>query len=107
MMFIITLAFDIEVTFRCIGKRFKEMEKHFRWHFADFFTRKFYLPDDPVTAAKINQHFGIGVIHRQGKSVTFHSPFIGKYPGKCFPKCDTGILNGVVLIYMQIAFGND
>src|SRR5690606_4662503 len=102
MMLIIALCFDIQVRFRSIGERFKEMEKHFGRHISYFFPVESRIPYNPIPAPKINGYLRQTVVHRQCVSITFDTPFITQYLQKNFTQCDTRIFNGVVLIDMQI-----
>src|SRR5688572_31298031 len=79
------------------------MEKHFSRHLPYFLSFKFCIPYDPTAAAKINQHLGLGLIHRQCKTITFHTCFIGQGFSKCFTKRNSGIFNSMMFVNMQIA----
>ena len=56
MVFVIAFSLDIEISFCTIGKRFEEMEEHFRRHFTDHFPIEICIPLDPVAATKIDRN---------------------------------------------------
>ena len=82
MMFVFAMTGNIQVTACSIREGFKEMKKHFRWHVPKFLSLEMCIPDDPVASPKIDQHFGVGLIHRKGKAIPFHAPLVRERPGE-------------------------
>src|SRR6187551_2929127 len=79
------------------------MKEHFGWHLSYLLARELRVPNDPVTPPKIDQYFGIGIVHRESKSVPFDPFFIGKGFSKCFAQSNTGIFDGMMFINLQVA----
>ena len=65
MVLIRTFSLYIEIRFCAIGKRFKKMEKHFRWHVSNFFSFEFDVPDQPGSPSKVYGYLGEAIIHGQ------------------------------------------
>src|SRR6185437_10846030 len=82
------------------------MEEHLRWHFAYLFALKISFPNEPVPSAKIKCHLRQAIIHRQAKTVAFNTPFITQRHRKCFSQSNTRILDGVMLVDVQVAVGD-
>src|SRR5688572_2263219 len=57
MVLVLAPALYMQVALSRIGKRLEEMIEHFGRHIAYFLTAEVGIPNDPVTAPKIEQHF--------------------------------------------------
>src|SRR5215469_9707104 len=89
VMLVVAPAFDVEVAARCIAERLKEMMEHFRRHLPDLFPVELRIPHQPGTAAEIDEHLGFGLVHRQGKTIPLHPPFVGQGFCKSFAQRET------------------
>src|SRR5687768_7473535 len=83
------------------------MKEHLRWHLSYHLPLEFSVPYDPVTTSEVDQHLCFRVIHREGKSISFHPTLISKRFCKSFTKCEAGIFNRVVFVNMQISIRAD
>src|SRR5215217_2493346 len=83
------------------------MIKHFCRHITYLFTLKLRVPDYPGPATKINRRLCQTVVHWQAKTISFQAQFIAYRLRKSLTQSNTGILNGMVLINMQVAIRFD
>ena len=64
------------------------------------------VPYEPRASAEVEGNGAEAVVHRQRVSVTLYSPFVAESFQQTFSESESSVLNGVVLINPQIAFGS-
>src|SRR5690606_27799640 len=101
-MLIIAPAFDVQVTFGRVGKRFKEMIKHFCRHITDPLTLEIYIPNQPVSAAEINGNLSKAIVHRQKKSIPFNPFLYAQSLLKTASQYKRCVFDGVMFINLKI-----
>src|SRR4051812_22642850 len=83
------------------------MIKHFRWHLTNFLALKIGFPYQPGSAAEIDSYLCQTVVHRKTKSIPLNPTLIAKRFHERFAKCQRSVLNGMMLINMQITLNGN
>ena len=103
MVLVVASARNIERGPRVVGKRFEKVEKQFRGQVAHSFTTEICVPNQPGTTREINCCLGQRLIHRQKKPVARESPLIAEGLRKSGAQSQSSVLNGMMLINVQVA----
>ena len=83
------------------------MEEHFRGHLTHPFTFEHGIPNQPRTATEIQSHLTETIVHGQAVAITFDSTLVTKGFAQAFAQRQSGVLNGVVFVHMQIAMAGN
>ena len=105
VVLIITIGLDIEIHEGCVREALEEMEEHLGGHVAHVLAMERCLPDEPGTAAEIERHMGMTVVHRQGETVALYAALGTQRLVDTLAQGEGGILDGVVLVNMEVALG--
>ena len=107
MMLIFALSLDVEVHLCRITQTLEEMLEHLGWHFAHLLSVELGIPDQPWTATEIQCHLTETIIHRQTVAVSFDATLVAQRLQQAFAQGNTRILNGMMLIHIEVALGMD
>ena len=83
------------------------MVEHLGGHVPDALTAEGDVPYQPWPPAKVQAYLAQAVVHGEGKSVAFYAPFVAQRPVQAVAQCQCRVFDGVVFVYMQVAFGVD
>ena len=103
VVLVLPVGSDVEVDACSIGEALEEMEEHLGGHVADVFAAELCLPLEPGTAAEVKGDGAEAVVHRKRESVTFDTTLVAEGEGKTFAESECSVLNGVVLIDVEVA----
>jgi hypothetical protein len=104
MVFVFAFGFDVEIAFGIVGERFEKVIKHFGGHIANFFPFKIHVPYQPRTPAEVDGRLREAIVHWQQEAVAFDAFFLSQCLRKSLTQRNGRILDGVVFVYMKIAF---
>ena len=104
-MLVFALSLDVQVHLGSVAQALKEVEEHLCGHLANFFTMELSIPYQPGTASKVEGHLAEAVVHGQGVAITLYAPLVAKGPGYTLTYGSGCILNGVVLIDIEVTVG--
>lgn len=105
VMLILSLSLDIEVDLGRIAQTLEEVEEHLRGEVADFLSLELSIPDEPRTSAEVKGHLAQTIIHRQTEAIALDSTFVAKSLTDAFAQHDTRILDGVMLVNVEVTLG--
>ena len=96
---------DVEVHACSIAETLEDMQEHLCGHFFNFISMELGIPYKPRTTSKVECYLAKTVVHRQRVAVSFNSSLVAKCLQDTLAKCKGGVLDGVMLVNMQITIG--
>jgi hypothetical protein len=101
-------AFDDEpATVAMMDKYLEEMLEHLGWHFAHLLSVELGIPNQPWTATEIQCYLTETIVHWQTVAVSFDATLVAQRMQQAFAQGNTRILNGMMLIHIEVALGVD
>ena len=94
---------DVEIHAGRIAERLEEMEEHLGGHVAYLLATESGFPHQPRTSPEVEGDPAQRVVHGQGEAVTGNAPLVAQSPGKGLAQHQGRILDGVVLVDLQVA----
>src|SRR5690606_31614697 len=105
VMVVVALDLEVEVERGGIAYRAEEVFDQFGWHLAHALAPEAAIEHEVGPAAEIERGAGQGLVHREGEAVARDAALVAQRLAQCLPQRDAGILDGVVLVDVQVAFG--
>ncbi len=106
---VLVLAFglDVEVDAGGIGERLEEVMEHLGGDIAYLFAMELGIPDEPGTATEVEGDLAEAIVHGEAEAVSADAALVAEGLEDAFAESDAGVLDGVVLIDVEIALDVD
>ena len=103
VVLILALGLDVEVDASGIGERLEEVMEHLSGDIAYLFAMELGIPNEPGTAAEVEGDLAEAIVHGETEAVAANAALVAEGLEDAFAESDAGILDGVVLIDVEIA----
>ena len=107
VVLVVTLRLDVQVHGGGVAEGLEEVQEHLGGHFANLFALEFSVPDQPAAASEVEHYLSHAVVHGEGVTVALYATFITQGLADALAKHDSGILDCVVLVNVQISLDLD
>ena len=107
MVLVVAMSLDVEVHLRSIAEALEEMQEHLGGHIPYPLAMELGMPLQPGASAEVECHGAQTVVHRQRVAIALDATLGAQRLQQTAAQREGGILDGVVLVDMQVALGAD
>ena len=106
VVLVVAASRDVKVHAGAVAEALEEVHEHLGGDVAYLLALEFDVPHKPAAPAEVESHGAQAVVHRQHEAVALDSELVAEGCAQCVTEGYCRVLNGVVLINPQIAFGS-
>ena len=107
VMLVLPFGLDVEVHGSTVGQALEEVQEHLCGHLAHLLAMKLGIPYEPGTAPEVECHMAQAVVHWQAIAIALYAALVAKSLAQALAKSKGNVLDGVVLIDMQVSIAAD
>ena len=107
VVLILSFGFDVQIHLSGIAEALEEMQEHLRRHLANLLTVELCVPNQPGATTEVQAYGTETVVHRQGIAIALNASLVAQCSEQTLAQRQSSILNGVMLVNVQVAFHAD